>query len=346
VTSIVLATLASGTPMGQQEYERQLAAHLPAVGVDVRMRRVRSLRSSLPGDARLPLTALGRAPLAVQHVAAAMTYRTTALVHRADLRLPAARCEVVTVHDLAPLRYPDEGTIPPRAIESLRHAKAVVCPSEFAARELRSLAGIDDPVVIHNGLDPSVWSEPDLPLLDALRLPDRFVLHSGGASQRKNLPALARAWARVADAHPDVGLVLCGPPDDRRARAFAGLPRVRMLGRVGRSVHLALTTAATVVVVPSLYEGFGFPALEAMARGTAVVAANAASLPEICGDAALLVEATGDGIADGLIVVLNDDAERTRLSELGPEHAREFSWSRAASSHAELYRSASARLAT
>jgi glycosyltransferase involved in cell wall biosynthesis len=272
----------------------------------------------------------------VQHAVARFLYGSAPLVHRCDLRLPAARREVVTVHDLAPLRFPDEGTIPSRAAASLRRARAVIAPSQFAADELRELFGVEAQV-IHNGLDPSVWDEVSASQLDRLDLPERFVLHSGGVTQRKNLGALAEAWHIVAAAHPDVALVLCGPRDSRRTGLFADLPRVRLLGKLARPFHLALMSAASVVVVPSTYEGFGFPALEAMARGTAVVAANRASLPEICGDVAVLTEPTSDALAAGLSSLLANPDERASRAARGPAHAKPFTWERNARAHANVY---------
>jgi glycosyltransferase involved in cell wall biosynthesis len=276
-----------------------------------------------------------------QRVVSRSVYGAAPLVHRCDLRLPAARREVVTVHDLAPLRFPDEGEIPKGAAESLRRAAAVICPYRFAAAEVAQLFGVE-PVVIHNGLNPDVWQPvPDVAeQLAAAHLGGPFVLHSGGATQRKNLAALAAAWGSIATAFPDLSLVMCGPEDPRRTRLFAGLPRVRLLGRVPRRMLLALMDAAEVVVVPSTYEGFGFPALEAMARGTAVVAANAASLPEVCGGAALLIEPTGPGLAQGIERVLGSHPLRDRLDATGPDQARRFSWDDSARRHAEAYRSA------
>jgi glycosyltransferase involved in cell wall biosynthesis len=344
MTSIVLATLAAATPMGQQEYEVQLAEHLPGAGVETRSVRIRSMRSTLPGDARLPLRALAAAPLTVQHAAARIAYGRSDLVHRADLRLPAAHHEVVTVHDLAPLRFDDEGEIPPKALDNLRRARAVICPSEFAAGEVRELVGLEDPVVIHNGLDPHVWHEVDPALVADRKLPETFVLHSGGATKRKNLAALAGAWTLLADGYSDVGLVLCGPPDPRRSALFDALPRVHLVGRVERDVHLALMSAAAVVVVPSTYEGFGFPALEAMARGSAVVAANRASLGEICGEAAVLVEPSAEGLADAVGALLRDEAKRAAVAAAGRGRALGFTWERAAAEHAVVYSASTGRL--
>ena len=342
MTQVVLASLAAADPMGQQLYESQLLAHLPATGLRVRACRVGSMRSTLPADARAPLHALSQAPAAVQHVAARFLYGSAELVHRCDLRLPAAAREVVTVHDLAPLRFTDEGSIPARAADSLRRARAVITPSQFAADEVRELYGVDARV-IHNGLDPAVWDDPAPDALAGVDVPARFVLQSGGVTKRKNLGALADAWNLVSAARPDVWLVLCGTPDSRRTALFADLPRVRLLGKVARPAHLALMSAAEVVVVPSTYEGFGFPALEAMARGTAVVAANCASLPEICGEAALLAEPTGDGLAEALSSVLGDETRRADLAARGPAQAKPFTWERSARAHAEVYQVASSR---
>lgn len=337
---VVVATLASATPMGQQEYEQQLIDRLPDTGLTVRNVRVRSLRSSLTGEARLPLGAVSKAPAAVQHAMARVAYGRAGLVHRCDLRLPAAAREVVTVHDLAPLRFPDEGEIPARAADMVRRARVVICPSYFAAEELRALFGINDAVVIHNGIDDAVWRDVPASVLDGLGLPETFVLQSGGATQRKNLGALAEAWALIADQNPSVGLVLCGPPDPRRNALFGGLPRVHILGRVPRNVHLALMSSAMIVVVPSTYEGFGFPALEAMARGTPVVAANCASLPEICGDAAFLARPNASGIASGLRQVLSDAAVRADMRLRGHAQAQLFSWIRSVDGHAAVIRTA------
>jgi glycosyltransferase involved in cell wall biosynthesis len=191
--------------------------------------------------------------------------------------------------------------------------------------------------VIHNGLDPAVWDDAPAAALDGLRLPAEFVLHSGGATTRKNLAALADAWHLLAPRHPQVALVLCGPPDSRRTALFADLPRVRMLGKVARTTQLALMSAATVVVVPSTYEGFGFPALEAMARGTAVVAADCGALPEICGGAAALCEPTPDALAAAVSELLSDAARRAALAAQGPAQAKIFTWQRSAREHARVY---------
>jgi glycosyltransferase involved in cell wall biosynthesis len=105
-------------------------------------------------------------------------------------------------------------------------------------------------------------------------------------------------------------------------------------------------SAAMAVVVPSTYEGFGFPVLEAMARRTAVVAVNRAALPEISGEAAVLVEPEGAAIAAGLVAILDDEARRVGLARAGFEHAKPFTWDRSAAAHAAVFRQALARSQT
>ena len=171
-------------------------------------------------------------------------------------------------------------------------------------------------------------------------LADRFVLHSDGATTRKNLAALAVAWPAIRAQVPDVELVLCGSPHPTRDRLFAGLGGVHLMGHLARDAQIELIRAATVVVVPSTYEGFGLPALEAMAAGTAVVAARCAALPEVCGDAALLCAPDAAALATAIVAVLGHDGLRQRLEGDGQRHAAGFTWDRSARRHAEIFQAA------
>jgi glycosyltransferase involved in cell wall biosynthesis len=343
--SVAWVTMASAHPMGQQHAESSLQRALRQRAGDgwvFTTRRVVSLRSRERG-VRLPMRALTAAPRLATGAVGQVAYGRARLVHRFDLRLPPRLGrEVVTVHDLPPLRFPDEGRLFRRAIASARTAAGVICPSQFAAEEIMTLLKPRRVWVIPNGVGEEVGQAVPMTAseLAAHGIGQRFVLHAGGATARKNLDALACAWKLVADRCPDTTLVLCGPAHPRRERLFASVPRARYLGHLGPAVVARLMWSAAAVVVPSLYEGFGLPALEGMAAGVPVVAADRGALPEICGKAALLVPATAGGIADGLVEVLTDSARVAAFRADGPRQAARFSWSRAAEATLAVYEEA------
>ena len=344
-STVLVATTASRQAMGQQGYEAALLSHAASLsgdGLSVVPRAVRSLRSPLDGDVRLPMNLVLRSS-AVARLAAAWAYRGVDLVHRCDLRLPPSHRpsrEIVTVHDLAFEHFDDEGSVPPYAREAVSRSRAVIAPSEFSAAELRDRWGLKDVRAIHNGVD-DVFRGPHERLRESdraeLGVPGPYVLHSGGCSTRKNLAALAQAWSRVALQLPVHHLVLAGPPDPRRTELFANAPRVVLAGMVPRELHVRLVMNADVVVVPSVYEGFGLPAAEALAAGTPVVAADRASLPEICGDAAYLVDPSGQELAAGLLRAVAEGRGSGRAVR-GREWSARFTWPRSAQAHLDVYR--------
>lgn len=335
--------LASALPMGQQLHEERLRMALKAGHSDrfeIVDRVLQPLRGSSRADRRLPLRVVWRLPYGAAAAVGRKLYGSVDLVHRFDLRCPpSGRDEVVTVHDLPPWRFLDEGELPRWTIRSARKALLVICPSEFAADEVRTLLGVERVRVIPNGVDCSLGDAK--PLSDAelgeLGLEGLLVVHAGGATARKNLGALARAWPLVLSEAPDAVLALCGPPDPRRDESFGGLLRVRLLGHRSPDFVARLMRSAAAVVVPSLYEGFGLPALEAMAVGTPVVASSCGALPEVCGGAALLVDPSPDDLARGISTALAGGPRVERLRQLGLERAALFSWERAARETATAY---------
>jgi glycosyltransferase involved in cell wall biosynthesis len=195
------------------------------------------------------------------------------------------------------------------------------------------------------------WGVPPLPppATDSDLVPaTRFVLALGTLEPRKNHAHLVAAFGRLAERVADVDLVLAGPdgparPEIEQARSRLRddiAERVRVIGAVDDDVRSALLARAAVVAYPSIYEGFGFPVLEAMQCGTPVLAARAGAIPEVAGDAALLVEPTDEpAMADGLARLLDDDPLRSDLIERGHARALEYSWTRCATEMAQLYRS-------
>jgi glycosyltransferase involved in cell wall biosynthesis len=258
---------------------------------------------------------------------------------------PAARARtIITVHDLSYLivpQYADPGlrryltAAVPRA---LRRAAHVVAVSEATRRDLITRLGLPPERVstVYNGVDPRF--RPLDPAARAaararLGLPERFVLTLGTLEPRKNHLGLLRAFARLAGAEPDLALVVGGrrgwldQPIFDEVRRLGLEERVRFLGGVPDDDLPALYAAATAFAYPSWYEGFGLPPLEALACGVPVVASRAGALPEVCGEAALLVKpGDTDALAAALARALGDAALRAELARRGPAQAARFTW--------------------
>lgn len=265
---------------------------------------------------------------------------------------------VLTVHDLIPLQTPDVITrsaawywqvILPR---SITRAEVVITGSEFTRGEVLERFGLpaERVVAIPHGVEPRFapndHEEVSRRVRERYRLPSRYLLFVGIASPRKNIDRLVRAFGALTDAERgEAHLLLAGPAGWKNARlaeALAASPipqRIRHLGVVADEDLPALYGMAAGVANLSSREGFGLPALEAMACGTALVCANRTSFPEVVGDAALLVDPDDDdAIVRALAALLGGGPEIEARRARGLARAREFTWERAAAATLDVYR--------
>lgn len=255
---------------------------------------------------------------------------------------------VVTVHDLSFLRFPETvsaATLRYRALvpRSVRRAAVVCTPSEAVAAEIRATYGPATVAVTPLGVERS-WHRAERPEPAWLRehgLPERYLLFVGTLEPRKNTPTLLAAYAALPDPPP---LVLVGPPGWGPALDTAGLSPEAVVtpGYLPTDVLQSVVAGAAALVLPSTYEGFGLPPLEAFACGTSVVASDLPVIREVTGGLATLVPVGDvDALAGALAGVLADDggpAARARRRE----HASGWTWERCAEATRDAYRIACA----
>ena len=288
--------------------------------------------------------------------------------HSPDFTLPPTRSQtrtLLTVHDLSFIRDPDSAVPSLRAYlnravpRSVARADRVLADSEATKNDLTALfetppGKID---VLLSGVDARFKPVRDRAALDAMRARydlghGPFVLALGTIQPRKNYVRLIQAFAQVvgrwwqigAAWMGDVNLVIAGGKGWMFDDIFAEVKRldlenrVKFTGFVDEADLPALYSAAAIFAYPSLYEGFGLPVLEAMACGTPVIGANVSSVPEVIGDAGLLVDPLDvDAIAAGLIGLLKDASARDAFLRLGLERAAQFTWEKAARQLLSIY---------
>jgi glycosyltransferase involved in cell wall biosynthesis len=251
---------------------------------------------------------------------------------------------LAVVHDLAFERHPNAYSATERAYLRLTTRWAVMrCPlliaiSESTKADLVSAYGVrpERVRVVPLGATPPSAPAP-ASRLHELGLNGNFVLQVGRIEARKNQAAALAAVERL----DGVTLAIAGPETDPGLAAkLRESRRARVLGRVDQPTLELLYKRAGAVIVPSLYEGFGLPVLEAMARGKVVVAAKTSSLPEVGGDAALYFHAASDPgqLANVLDVALNDEKLRTSLAKAARARAKIFTWERTAAGVVEVIR--------
>jgi glycosyltransferase involved in cell wall biosynthesis len=245
---------------------------------------------------------------------------------------------VVTIHDLAHLALPEmvDGAHRRAYARFMFHrvsrsAEAIATDSDFTRTEFERLVGVRraKPEVVHPGVDRS-WFEVSA---SPAPHPGRYLLYVGNVKPHKNLGRLVEAFAQLRSG-VECDLLIVGknegflsPDTGLRGAAAALGPRVQLLGEVSQGLLKRYVAHAQALVLPSLYEGFGLPPLEAMACGCPAIVSQTASLPEICGDAALYCDPLDPAsIAGAMLRVLTQPDLRDTLRCRGLQRARRFTW--------------------
>lgn len=278
------------------------------------------------------------------------------LVHYPSFNMPLVnnRPVVATIHDL--IYYLNRGSCP-NALAYLyarfmfkkvvKKAQKIITVSEFTKEEVVRHLGVeaDRVVVIHNGVSPlyrPVDTGERSEALSRYGIKGGYIFYVGNHQPRKNLVRLVQAFSALKNR--DHQLVLTGRIDPRRADLYNAVNekalegRVLFIGPVPEEDLPALYSGASVFAFPSQSEGFGLPPLEAMACGAPVVSSNATSLPEVVGDAGLLVDPLDvSSIAGGIDTVLASLALQSELREKGLQRAKKFSWEAAAKKTLKVY---------
>jgi glycosyltransferase involved in cell wall biosynthesis len=275
---------------------------------------------------------------------------------------PLVHCKsVVTIHDCIHLMFPQY--LPNRLAHSYarmsiamaaKRATRVLTVSQSSKRDILKFVDVpsDKIDVIYNAYDERFGIEPReedvVRVRERYQLHGEFVLYAGNVKPHKNLARLIEAFHHVRNRGLDhLKLVLIGDDISKYASLRRAVHQhqlhkyVRFLGYLPEETLAVMYSLAGVFVFPSLYEGFGLPPLEAMASGTPVVTSNVSSLPEVAGDAALLVDPYDPtSIADGIYTVLTDVSVRRDLRQRGLARARQFSWETSVRRVREIYNEA------
>ena len=280
-----------------------------------------------------------------------MTHRYD-VVHIPEHKLPTfvGSPTVVTIHDLACLIHPESFSRLHRerltwfTRDAVQRADHIIAISSSTKKDICSLLPVrpEKIHVVHHGVDHEVFRPGQQPG----REPMRYILSVGELQPRKNYLLLIRAFKKMCERlHERVELKIVGKPGwewepiTREATEPPFQDRVKILGYVPESQLVELYQGATMVAMPSLYEGFGLPLPEAMACGVPVIASNTSSFPEIVGEAGILLDPTNEADwVDALELLFRDDTKRQELSQRSLEQAKLFDWQRVAEETSSVYR--------
>jgi len=270
------------------------------------------------------------------------------VVHAPSLAVPPVRGRplVVTVHDVAFRRLPEATTKRGMSFHSRgltlarRHAALIIVPSQFTGHELEREGFERNRItVVPFGVDPPVPRDPDEidRAVARAHVQPPYILTVGTVEPRKDVATIVRAVERLRHTRPDLTLVVAGPRGWGDVRGL-DRPFVKIIGSQPWSVLDALYRRAEAFCLASLYEGFGLPVVEAMARGVPTIATTGSALEEVMeGAGALFYPGDADACALQIERVLDDGALRAEMARAGIARARELNWDRCAAGHSHAY---------
>jgi alpha-1,3-rhamnosyl/mannosyltransferase len=349
-----LLWLVPGRVGGSEEYAMRLLGHLAArPDVDLTVlagRATLDAHAFLRADFRSVEAPVGggrpgRVLTEATWLAAQSRRLDLDLLHHFGGTVPVVRAvpAVVSIHDLQPLHHPDAfGPVKRRWLgwmlpHAVRHARLVAAVSRFTADDVHERLGVarDRIRVVRHGIDPHAPVAADE--IERVRtrygLGTSWFVYPAVTWRHKNHLTLVRAFGPVAAADPDVSLVLTGAAAEGEDEVLAEIgrlgldARVHRTGRVPRDDVDALIAGSNAVAVPSMFEGFGAPAAEAMALGAPVIASDRTALPEVTGDAAVLLDPLDVGAwTRALRRLLAEPATRETMREAGRRRAAELTW--------------------
>lgn len=356
--------LTGGRLDGIGVYTRALMQHLPAAGCTVApysWPRARQGSAAITIGQAFPQSFESATLVDLVTPHAHRVHMPADIFHVTDYRVVRMDCPVVaSLHDALPIKHPEWCNPRLRALKNWLQAKAarkadhVIALSHFAIEELVECFGIDQRrvSVVPCGVDQE-WLDAPAPqavqaTLDAYGLQAGYFFFVGTLQPRKNVERLLEAYlALPAPVRAERGLVIVGAPGARSDALVAAIKAAQAAGENlvwldrltdhGQLRHLY--AGAGVFVFPSLYEGYGIPVLEAFASNLPVVASNTTSLPEVAGDAALLVDPLDSGaIGDAMRILATDNVARARCIAAGRARAEQLTWQNTARLTAEVYR--------
>jgi len=280
------------------------------------------------------------------------------LYHGTNFRLRGSggKGNIVTIHDLAFKRYPHflkkrvgQFFSFLKTKRDVRQANRVIAVSQHTAKDVMEFFKIDRKKVrvVYHGVDPNFRPEVSMAsILEMKRkyhiLTPKYILWVGTLEPRKNLITLIKMYDQLKNIHGEYNLVLGGglgwQYEDILVQAQSLDKKARITGYLPRGDLIPLYAGAALFVYPSLYEGFGMPLLEAMASGVPIVAANTSSIPEVMGDAGILVDPLNiSKMGEAVMRVLADSRLSSSLREKGIQRARLFTWEGAAQETLKIY---------